>query len=99
MPLSTISPEAELPLSTGDTPEAGLIVSVFVALEPAFGLTVIGKVSAGYVLSVSWKVTGPVMTRVFRAATAAVSVVKSPPAPTLKLPLIVEAPVRRPTAK
>ena len=64
---------------TGDIPEAGLIVSVFVAPLPAFGLMMIGKVSAGYVVSVNWNVTGPVMTRLFSAATAAVSVEKFRP--------------------
>ena len=44
-------------------------------------------------------VTGPVITRPFSAATAAVKVVKSPPVPVLKLPMIVGAPVSLPTAK
>ena len=86
-------------MNAGVAPEAGLIVSVFAALLPPFGLMTIGKVSPAYVLSVRTNVTGPVMTRLLRAATAAVSVGKSPPVPTLNEPEIVEAPVSRPTAK
>src|SRR5690349_25133765 len=87
------------PLIAGDTPTAGLIVIVLVALEPAFGLIVMGKVSPAYVPSVSVMVTGPVSIRLFSAATAAVKVVKSPPLPVLKLPLIEGAPVSTPTTK
>ena len=99
MPFRMTNAVVEIPLKTGVAPEAGLIVSVFVALLPPFWLIVIGKVSPAYVLSVKTNVTGPVMTRLFSAATAAVRVAKSPPAPTLNEPLIVEAPVSRPTAK
>ena len=39
--------EVLLPLNDGLTPGAGLIVTVFVALEPVLALIVIGNVSAG----------------------------------------------------
>src|SRR5262245_47357234 len=99
MPLSVISALVDVPVIVGETPEAGLIVSVFTALFPAFGLIWIGNVSAGYVASVSRNGTGPITTRVLSAATAAVSVGKSPPVPTLNEPLIVDAPFVRPIAK
>ena len=45
MPFRTISALAEVPLNTGEAPDAGLIVSVLVALLPPFALIVIGNVS------------------------------------------------------
>ena len=42
MPFRTISAVAEVPLIAGEAPAAGLMVSVFVALLPPFGLIMIG---------------------------------------------------------
>ena len=42
MPFRTINAVAEEPLKDGRAPEAGLMVSVLVALLPPFGLIMIG---------------------------------------------------------
>jgi hypothetical protein len=43
--LIIINADATEPLIIGDTPAAGLMVIVLVALDPAFALIVMGKVS------------------------------------------------------
>ena len=74
----------------GETPAAGLIVSVFTALAAAMALITIGNISpvrSLYEASVRLKTTGPLTQPALYAATALLSVGKSPPAPTVYVPL------------
>ncbi len=67
---------APAPAMDATTPVLGLIVTVLVefGVKALVTLTVIGKVSEGYVASVRRNRTGAFSPRAFRSATAAVNV-------------------------
>ena len=68
--------ELAKPLIVGEKPAPGLIVTVFEELEPGLAFMVIGKVSPVVKLALfKVNVTGPDISLLFRAATAAVKVV------------------------